>query len=151
MTDVMATWTGAAATTATAATEGPSSSVPGYGIFATADGGQVALGVVNEQHFWSALCTELGIPELADQPFHERTRQGIELNEAVGDAIAPRSRDELVAALRRAGVPVAPVFDRTAMMAYAPFPPFPIRMPTGPQSTAPALDEHRGEGFRPTR
>jgi hypothetical protein len=59
-------------------------------------------------------------------------------------------RDELVDTLAAAGVPVAPVLDRAAMVAAAPFPAFPIRLPTPPRSgVVPQLDEHKGEGFRP--
>ena len=59
---------------------------------------------------------------------------------AVGAAIATRPRDELVARLVAAGVPVAPVLDRQGMLAAAPFPTFPIRLPlpdgarTGPDA-----------------
>jgi crotonobetainyl-CoA:carnitine CoA-transferase CaiB-like acyl-CoA transferase len=159
MTDVVSTWTGAAsATAATAATaptaataaEPNSSAVPGYGLFHTADGRQVALGVVNEQHFWAALCEELGLGPLAFLAFDERSRRGVELNDAVAQSIARRDRDELVSALSRAGVPVAPVLNRPAMVAHTPFPPFPIRLPSGgfpEKRSAPTLDQHCGEGF----
>ena len=74
--------------------------------------------------------------------------RGDELQRAIGDAVAVRDRDELVAALTGAGVPVAPVLDRVEMLASAPFPPFPVRLPL-PDTTreVPALDQHRGEGF----
>lgn len=150
MTDVMATWTGAASATPVTAPTGrvAPKKVPGYGLFATRGEGQVALGVVSEQHFWTGLCHELGLSELADLPFEERTGRGAELNDAITASIAGRERDELVAALLHAGVPVAPVFDRVSMVASAPFPPFPIRLATGPALPgAPALDEHRGQRF----
>jgi crotonobetainyl-CoA:carnitine CoA-transferase CaiB-like acyl-CoA transferase len=143
MTDVVSTWTGAAAVAPSAAV------TPGYGLFATADGGQVALGVVSEQHFWSALCHRLGLEGLADIPFAARRRRGGELNNAVSAAIAIRRRDELVEALLGSGVPVAPVFDRATMVSHSPFPPFPIRLATAAEPAgAPALDQNRGEGFR---
>jgi crotonobetainyl-CoA:carnitine CoA-transferase CaiB-like acyl-CoA transferase len=143
MTDVMATWTGSAA-------PGPARGAvtPGYGLFATSDGGQVALGVVNEQHFWDALCAELGLGALAGLDVEERIRRGADLQEAVASTVATRERDQLVAALVGVGVPVAPVLDRTAMLDSAPFPSFPIRLPL-PDTVAavPALDEHNGQGF----
>jgi crotonobetainyl-CoA:carnitine CoA-transferase CaiB-like acyl-CoA transferase len=146
MTDVMATWTGAASAADEPRAAAPS--VPGYGLFTTRDGGQVALGVVNEQHFWSALSHELGLPELADIPFDQRMARGEELMDTVRTAIGERQRDELVDALLRAGAPVAPVHDRRAMMAYSPVPPFPIRLDAaGSTAPAPALDQHRGQGF----
>jgi alpha-methylacyl-CoA racemase len=166
MTDVMATWTGTArsvsdedlgagAVAGEGAALATSPSVPGYGLFDTVDGGQVALGVVNEQHFWSALCAQLGLVGLRDISFGERMARGAELTGAVADAIGSRRRDELVSELMAAGVPVAPVLDRAGMTAAAPFPIFPIRLgsssgATPPPTPAPALDQHRGEGFRRT-
>ena len=159
MTDVMATWTGrtgagpgAGADAGTSTTSGAraptqADTTPGYGLFTTADGGQVALGVVNEQHFWSALCVELGLGALADLTFEERSRRGTEMQRAVGASVAARGRDELVTRLAAAGVPVAPVLDRQGMLAHAPFPPFPIRLPLPEARSVPALDEHHGEGF----
>ncbi len=81
--------------------------VPGYGLFATADGGQVALGVVNEQHFWSTLCGELGLAELARLGFEERCRRGGELQRAIGEAIASGTATSwcLSRRRRRAGGP----------------------------------------------
>jgi crotonobetainyl-CoA:carnitine CoA-transferase CaiB-like acyl-CoA transferase len=122
--------------------------VPGYGLFTTADGGQVALGVLSEQHFWSALCSELGLDELGVLGFSARSARGAELQDALAAAIAERTRDELVDALVAANVPVAPVLDRAEMLSSAPYPSFPIRLPLGEASRAvPELDEHRGQGF----
>ena len=151
MTDVLATWTGRSGSAdgdggRPDAQHGP---VPGYGLFATADDGQVALGVVSEQHFWSSLCAELGLGDLADLELRGALRPGCR------DA-ARRGRGHRPAAPRRAGrprstaaaVPVAPVLDRPGMLAGAPFPAFPIRLPL-PEVTqkVPAVDQHRGEGF----
>ncbi len=150
MTDVLATWTGPAGAGAAGARprEGPPEPVPGYGLFATADGGQVALGVLNEQHFWSSLCDELELHDLAELRFDERSRRGAELQRTISASIATRTRDELVTRLAAAGVPVAPVLDRTGMLAGAPFPAFPIRLPLPETArTVPTLDQHRGEGF----
>jgi crotonobetainyl-CoA:carnitine CoA-transferase CaiB-like acyl-CoA transferase len=153
MTDVLATWTGPAG----AGTVEPSPAdpapgpMPGYGLFATADGGQVALGVVNEQHFWTRLCEELALDSLADLAFDERGRRGAELQQAVAEAVASQPRDELVARLVAAGVPVAPVLDRAAMLATTSFPGFPIRLPLSQVARpVPALDQHGGEGFAGT-
>lgn len=173
MTDVMATWTGSAssvsdedsvASAGDGAGDGDkdeelefvsgSRGVPGYGLFDTADGRQVALGVVNEQHFWSALCTELGLLKLGGLTFGERLLRSGELTGAVTDAIKSRRRDDLVSSLLAAGVPAAPVLDRTGMVAQAPFPDFPIRLGGPPGQSpppAPTLDQHRGQGFRRAR
>jgi crotonobetainyl-CoA:carnitine CoA-transferase CaiB-like acyl-CoA transferase len=157
MTDVMATWTGrtgadtgaGAGSTTTSGARPPAQAdaTPGYGLFTTADSGQVALGVVNEQHFWSSLCVELGLGALADLTFAERSLRGTEMQRAIATSVAARGRDELVTRLAAAGVPVAPVLDREGMLAHAPFPPFPIRLPVPEPRAVPALDEHHGEGF----
>lgn len=150
MTDVLATWTGrtGSADDDTAASSSPSGPLPGYGIFDTADGAQIALGVISEQHFWSNLCTVLGLGDLAGLTFGDRSARGAETQDAVAAAVAGRCRDELVAALSAAGVPVAPVLDRQGMVASTPFPAFPIRLPLPDiDRGAPTLDQHRGEGF----
>jgi crotonobetainyl-CoA:carnitine CoA-transferase CaiB-like acyl-CoA transferase len=148
MTDVMATWTGPSGGSEVSHDERPSQAVPGYGLFTTSDGRQVALGVVNEEHFWSRLCTVLGLGDLAGLDFAERSARGNELQRAVRAAVTTRQRDELVATLSASGVPASPVLDREEMLAGSPFPGFPIRLPvpvaTGP---VPQLDQHRGEGF----
>jgi crotonobetainyl-CoA:carnitine CoA-transferase CaiB-like acyl-CoA transferase len=145
MTDVMASWTGRTDSSSESTAGG---AVPGYGLFPTADGHQVALGVLNEQHFWSALCTELGLEEAGALDFAARTARGGELQASVAEAIAGRGRDELVDALAATGVPVSPVLDRKGMVASAPFPAFPIRLPAPTVAGAvPKLDEHRDEGF----
>ncbi|HEY2215264.1 MAG TPA: CoA transferase, partial [Acidimicrobiales bacterium] len=132
MTNVLAIWTGAASNR-TAADPAPretppagQSAVPGYGLYATADGRQVALGVVNEPHFWAALCLELQLDAFSTLDFAARSAQGVELNQRVAAAIATRQRDELVTALSLAGVPAAPVLDRAGMVDQGLFTDFPI-------------------------
>ena len=148
MTDVLSTWTGRAG----AGGSGDPTTVPGYGLFTTADGGQLSLGVLNEQHFWSALCKVLELNEVAGLDFAERSRRGTEMQGAVRAALTGRRRDELVSALADAGVPVAPVLTRTEMLSAMPFPAFPIRIPVlDPLPAVPALDEHHGQGFLPRR
>jgi crotonobetainyl-CoA:carnitine CoA-transferase CaiB-like acyl-CoA transferase len=148
MTDVMATWTGPSGAGSPDPADTPSGPVPGYGVFPTAGGGQISLGVVNEQHFWSRLCAHLGLGELADLGFDERCRRGEDMQRAIAAAVAAHERDALVADLVAAGVPVAPVLDRQEMLASGPFPPFPVRLSLPATAGAvPALDQHRGEGF----
>jgi len=151
MTDVLATWTGRTGSGAgadeAAGGRGSAGPTPGYGLFATADGGDVALGVLDEQHFWSALCGELGLGEVAGLSFEERCGRGAELQASIRGAVAQCPRGELVERLVAAGVPVAPVLDRPGMLASAPFPAFPIRLPLPEPGPVPAPDEHRGEGF----
>jgi crotonobetainyl-CoA:carnitine CoA-transferase CaiB-like acyl-CoA transferase len=150
MTDVLATWTGpAGAGPSDSSRSGPASApTPGYGLFSTADGGQVALGVLNEQHFWVNLCRELGLESFSALGFDERLQRGTELQAAVAGAIATEARDDVVSRLVTAGVPVAPVLDRQGMLASAPFPRFPIRLALPDVARlVPALDQHRGQGF----
>ncbi|HWD54192.1 MAG TPA: CoA transferase [Acidimicrobiales bacterium] len=150
MTDVLATWTGRTGGGNDAGGGGSPAPqpVPGYGLFATADDGQVALGVLSEQHFWSSLCAELALDDVAGLPFEERSVRGAELQRRVAAAIAQRRRDELVDALSAVAVPVAPVLDRAGMLAGAPFPDFPIRLARPEVShEVPTVDQHRGEGF----
>ena len=150
MTDVLATWTGPSGSGTAGGTEAgsPSPPTPGYGLFATADGGQVALGVLNEQHFWEALCGELGLGEVAALGFDQRRGRAVELQGALANAIATQPRDGLVARLVGAGVPVAPVLDREGMLTAHPFPRFPIRLPlAGAARPVPTLDQHHGQGF----
>jgi crotonobetainyl-CoA:carnitine CoA-transferase CaiB-like acyl-CoA transferase len=71
MADVLATWTGAVQPRAEG-TDPSSRGVPGYGVFATADGTYLALGVLTEDHFWSPLCTVLGLADCAELGFVER-------------------------------------------------------------------------------
>jgi crotonobetainyl-CoA:carnitine CoA-transferase CaiB-like acyl-CoA transferase len=156
MTDVLATWTGdIGPSNDTARSAGGSdpeagTSVPGYGLYATADGHQVALGVVNEPHFWSALCHAIGLGEVAGLSFEARQARHVELHQAVAGTIGRHRRDELVTSLLAAGVPVAPVLDRAGMLTQAPFPTFPIRWASASaEGPVPTLDQHRGEGFRP--
>jgi alpha-methylacyl-CoA racemase len=153
MTDVLSTWVGPAGARPAedSADFTRAAPIPGYGLFATADGGQIALGVMNEQHFWASLCEALGLGPVGGLGFDDRCRRGAELQDTVAGAIATRTRDELVDLLAAGGVPVAPVLDRRGMLAAAPFPPFPIRLPLpGAARPVPSLDQHHGQGFAGT-
>ena len=166
MSDVLATWTGAARAQAEDVDSG-ARGVPGYGTFEAADGRHLALGVLTENHFWRALCTVLGLTGCADLGFGERMSRMVELQGLVGDAIAGRPRDGLVAELLAADVPAAPVNDRAEMLATTHFRErsvvvtdpaadpaigYPIQFehhPAARTAPAPDLDQHRGGGFSP--
>ena len=120
MADVLATWTGPGDSRREGAPPA-ARGVPGYGTFVTADGEWVALGVLDEDHFWSALCRGLGLEGHADLSFAARAARTPELQAAVADAVARHPRDELVTQLLAAGVPVAPVLDRSGMLALEHF------------------------------
>ena len=105
MTDVMSTWTGRTGASTAADPEIPvgAQPVPGYGLFATADDRQISLGVVNEQHFWSRLCRELGWTTWPTSTSRRGAGAAAELQKEVASAIAGRDRDALVTALADAG------------------------------------------------
>ncbi|HEY1634813.1 MAG TPA: CoA transferase [Acidimicrobiales bacterium] len=115
MTDILATWTGALPPLVMS--DGQSlGDLPGYGTFATADGGWIALGVLSEDGAWSNLVRALGLDDAASLGFAERVTLGKQLNERIVKAIASSRRDEVVAALVEAGVPVAPVLSQKEML-----------------------------------
>jgi crotonobetainyl-CoA:carnitine CoA-transferase CaiB-like acyl-CoA transferase len=163
MADVLATWTGAV--TPRASGTDTRGTVPGYGTFATADGAQVALGVLTEDHFWRALCDVAGMPAARELSFVERMADGGALQARLAAAIGGRRRDDLVAELLAADVPVAPVLDRAGMLGLAhlkargvvtadpwldPATGYPVSFALHPAvrtSPPPGLDEHRGQGF----
>ena len=89
--------------------------------------GQVALGVLNEQHFWASLCAELGLDAVAALDFDDPlSRRAEELQQAVGRGHRRRSpATNWSPGSSAAGVPVAPVLDRQGMLAAAPVPPLP--------------------------
>jgi len=122
MTDVLAHWNGdrdgtiVAGDDAAGGADDVISGVPGYGVYATADGRWVSLGITSEDRFWSSLCEALGLQEHAAMPFPERMRRHAELDAAVADGLSCLSRDEAVDRLEQAGVPVAPVLTRREMV-----------------------------------
>jgi crotonobetainyl-CoA:carnitine CoA-transferase CaiB-like acyl-CoA transferase len=115
MTDILATWTGALPPLIMS--DGQSlGDLPGYGTFATADGGWIALGVLSEDGAWADLVRALGLDDAASLGFAERVALGKQLNERIVKAIGDSRRDEVVAALVEAGVPVSPVLSQQEML-----------------------------------
>lgn len=86
----------------------PAHNFPAYGTFECRDG-WITLGVVTEEPFWQALCGALGLEELAALRAPDRAADGPALRVRLALAIEARSRDDLVAELVAAGVPVAPI------------------------------------------
>lgn len=81
---------------------------PGYGVFRTADG-LIALSVAHEDWFWKPLCAVLGMDDAASYTGEERIANECELRNRLSDVLATKTRDEWVASLVEAGVPVGPV------------------------------------------
>ncbi len=165
MADVLATWTGAVAPQAEGTDEN-ARGVPGYGTFATADG-YVVLGVLTEDHFWRPLCEVLGLADdIAALGFVDRMARLRGLQTQITETIGAMRRDDLVGALLSAGVPVAPVLDRSEMVGLRhfvdrravttedwadPATGFPVRFVHHPATRTeppPKVDQHRGEGWR---
>jgi crotonobetainyl-CoA:carnitine CoA-transferase CaiB-like acyl-CoA transferase len=168
MSDVLATWTGAAIPRATGVDSRSSrGTVPGYGTFATHDGGYVALGVITEPHFWRGLCEVLGLHDVAELDFVTRMEGGDALQARVAGAIGVRTRDELVDALLAADVPVSAVLNRREMLSLphfrergvstsdpwadaVPAMGYPVlfsQHPAARVTPPPDVDEHRGAEF----
>jgi crotonobetainyl-CoA:carnitine CoA-transferase CaiB-like acyl-CoA transferase len=133
-------------------------------MFETADGTYLALGVLTEDHFWRGLCDVLRLGEHRELSFPARMARLDELQRELADRIRQRPRDELVVELLAADVPAAPVLDREGMLALdhlrqrgvvtdGPDVGYPVLFEHHPATRvtpAPALDEHRGQGFLPS-
>ncbi|MFP5224573.1 MAG: CaiB/BaiF CoA transferase family protein [Actinomycetota bacterium] len=77
--------------------------LPHYGVFETADGHHLSIGIVNEDHFWKALATILEL-DPADRAldFASRGGEADRLRNQLASAISGRRRDELEALLKQA-------------------------------------------------
>ncbi len=132
---------------------------PAYGVFDTADGRPLSLGVI-EDKFWRGLCDVLGWQEWHDvdgfATHAARKSRSSEIVTRLAVALAERPRDEWLAAFAEADVPAAPVHDGaqvrddpqvTARALFVegpgrlrvPLPPALVRVPSVP---APRLGEH---------
>jgi crotonobetainyl-CoA:carnitine CoA-transferase CaiB-like acyl-CoA transferase len=119
--DVLATWVGPVGPVEMVGLDGPLRGAPGYGTFPTRDGGYVAIGIMNEDHFWVGLCRALGLDayEHLDNP--ERNRRVHEVNTLIGDVIGGLTQADALDRLVAHDVPAAPVLDRGGMLAHPHF------------------------------
>ena len=119
--DVLATWVGPVGPVDMVGLDGPLRGAPGYGIFPTKDGGYVAIGIMNEDHFWVGLCRALGLEahEHLDNP--ERNRRVREVNALIGEVISELTEAEALDRLAAHDVPASPVLDRAGMLAHPHF------------------------------
>jgi crotonobetainyl-CoA:carnitine CoA-transferase CaiB-like acyl-CoA transferase len=120
MTDVLTSWTGAVPPVTLPDGRALGGRVAGYGLFATRDGGWLSLGVLSEDHLWSALAEAVGLDDVASLTFSERVDQGEALQARLTTAVAGHDRDALVADLLAAGVPAAPVLSQAEVLAAEP-------------------------------
>ncbi len=85
---------------------------PVYDIFETAEGEQVFLGAVTEGQ-WTALCGELGLKVLLDDPSLATRMQQIDARARtlpiIAEAVKGRGKAELCARLEGLGIPYAPI------------------------------------------
>lgn len=119
--DVLATWTGAVGALVPRGSPRAMNGVPGYGVYRTADGGSVALGVLAEDDFWAALCGALGLSELEDVGFVERVQRKEELDAPVVKALAELTERDALALLEAHDVPASPVLTREQMLDHEHF------------------------------
>ena len=82
---------------------------PGYGLFATAGGGQLTLSIAGEDHMWSALCRLLGLDRYAALDEQARSERRAEILAGLREAIARRPHDELCRELEAARIAFGPV------------------------------------------
>lgn len=119
--DVLATWVGPVDRVRMIDVEEPLAGLPGYGTFPTADGREVALGIMNEDHFWVGLCRalELHHHEMLDRT--ERTGRKHEVNGDIAKVIRGLTQAEALERLLRHDVPASPVLTRAEMLEHPHF------------------------------
>lgn len=78
---------------------------PGYGVFVTADGAYLALGVAHEDHFWRALCDLTGMEADRELTSPQRFAAHERLQHALAAAIERRPLAEWERAFTTADVP----------------------------------------------
>ena len=125
MTDLMASWVaplGAVdARRPGLQSHGGQGGSPGMGAFRTADGQWIVLGIYSEDHFWDALCRDLGLNALIGMTMVERAAQSQSLAADIAGTIAQHNCQDLLDQLRRASVPIAPVLTRQQMLEHPHF------------------------------
>jgi crotonobetainyl-CoA:carnitine CoA-transferase CaiB-like acyl-CoA transferase len=119
--DVLATWVGPVNRVRMEGVEAPLAGVPGYGVFPTADDRYVALGIMNEDHFWVGLCQALGLHDHQQLGRTERHGRTHELNGVIADAMSHLTEEEALERLRRHDVPASAVLTRAEMLEHPHF------------------------------
>jgi crotonobetainyl-CoA:carnitine CoA-transferase CaiB-like acyl-CoA transferase len=120
VTDVLATWVGPVGGVRMVGVEKELAGVPGYGVFPTSDERHVAIGIMNEDHFWVGLCQALGLPHEA-MANGERNARVRELNAQIAAVLVTLPQAEALDRLTTHDVPAAPVLDRAEMLQHPHF------------------------------
>src|SRR5262249_55320798 len=97
--DVLATWVGPGGPVEMGGLDRPLRGAPGYGTSPTRDGGYVAIGIMNEDHFWVGLCRALGLDAYEHLDTPERNRRVHEVNTRIAEVIGDLTEDEAIACL----------------------------------------------------
>jgi crotonobetainyl-CoA:carnitine CoA-transferase CaiB-like acyl-CoA transferase len=164
---VLATWVGPFDAIEQRGLDEPMAGAPGYGVFRTADDRYVALGITNEDRFWTGLCRALDLEGQGALALLDRQARTAELNALVAERLARLTADDALDRLAAADVPASAVLSRAEMLRHphfrergvivdgaggaattgplARFLLHPAQVPSG----APDLDAHGGEGWRP--
>jgi crotonobetainyl-CoA:carnitine CoA-transferase CaiB-like acyl-CoA transferase len=119
--DVLATWVGPVESVRMVNVEKPLAGLPGYGTFPTADGREIALGIMNEDHFWIGLCRALDLPQHETLDRTERTGRKEEVNRDFARVIRGLTQAEALERLLRHDVPASPVLTRGEMLEHPHF------------------------------
>jgi crotonobetainyl-CoA:carnitine CoA-transferase CaiB-like acyl-CoA transferase len=83
--------------------------MPHYGVFRARCGRYLSLGIVDEAHFWRALCKELDLAPLAKLSHGARIAAGPALRPVIAQRLRRRDRDEWLSRFEAVGVPASPV------------------------------------------
>jgi crotonobetainyl-CoA:carnitine CoA-transferase CaiB-like acyl-CoA transferase len=121
VTDVLATWVGPVGAVRMVDVDAPLDGAPGYGVFATADDGHVAIGIMNEDHFWVGLCRALDLGAHERLSNAERNRRVGELNADIAAAVSRLTESDALERLVRHDVPASPVLTQAEMLGQAHF------------------------------
>jgi crotonobetainyl-CoA:carnitine CoA-transferase CaiB-like acyl-CoA transferase len=121
VTDVLATWVGPVGAVRMVDVDAPLNGAPGYGVFRTADDVHVAVGIMNEDHFWVGLCRALDLAAHEQLTNAERNRRVHELNEDIADAIGRLTQADALERLALHDVPASPVLTQREMLEHPHF------------------------------
>ncbi len=88
--------------------------LPQYGVYRCRGREYLALGIVDEKHFWKAMCEVLGLPWMIRLPMAARSALGPALRPIIAARLRTGRRDDWLRRFVAAGVPATPVHHPTA-------------------------------------